>query len=204
MTNSNSNNELASYFISHSGKDIEIVEEVLTVFKHHGRRPYKIITEDELSRTPDPHWLYIKSWIQKSDAVFLILSGGITEQEHTQNWVAFEVGVAAGCNPPKPVIAIKGEDVVIPIPYLTHYYSYSPTVPASQWRASGTDLWHGQSKMGMHPMLSDPNYKVPFLPTTCSHCKLRYYYHGSEICYKCPCCSKITLHGKYKEQQNDN
>ena len=196
MSSSTRNDKLLPYFISHSGKDIELVEKVLTVFEHHKRRPYKIINKDELSRSPDPHWLQIKSWIQKSDAVFLILSQGITGQEHTQNWVAFEVGVAAGCNPPKPVIAIKAEDVVIPIPYLTHYYSYSPTFPAPQWRASGTDLWQGQSKITMYPMLSNVNYKPQFPPTICSHCKLRYYYHGSEDVFKCPCCSNETLHWK--------
>jgi hypothetical protein len=64
-------------------------------------RPYRIINSDELSRSQKPHWEQIKDAIQESDAILLILTGGIIRRQHTQNWVAFEVGVAAGCNPPK-------------------------------------------------------------------------------------------------------
>ena len=57
-------------------------------------------TRDKLASSKDPNWLQIKRWIQDSDAVLLIITGEIIRQEHTQNWIAFEVGIAAGCDPP--------------------------------------------------------------------------------------------------------
>jgi hypothetical protein len=196
----NRNDELLHYFISHSGKDTVIRDSILKIFERHRRRPYKIMNKDDLSRSQEPNWLQIKQWIQKSDAVLLILSGGITRYEHTQNWVAFEVGVAAACDPPKPVIAIKGEEVDIPIPYLKHYYSYSSTVPAHQWRESNRDTWGDKFQIVLHPMLSNVNYKPLFPETHCPRCKLSYYYHGPESVYRCPCCSNETLHWKHKYQ----
>jgi hypothetical protein len=193
---SGNNNRLVPYFISHSGKDKVIVDIILEIFDHHKRRPYRIINRNDLSRSEKPHWEQIKDSIQKSDAVLLILTRGITQQEHTQNWVAFEVGVAAGCDPPKRVIAIKGEDVEIPIPYVEHYYSYSSTFPAPQWEESGRDTWENQFKMTIYPMLSNVNYKPKSLENHCPHCKLRYYHHGPkrpDRPFKCPCCSNQTF-----------
>jgi hypothetical protein len=44
-----------------------------------------------------------------------------------------EMVLAAGFD--RPVIAIKAEEVEnIPIPYLKHYYSYSSTYPAPQFK----------------------------------------------------------------------
>ena len=183
--NNNHDNKLLPFFIPHSGRDREVVDIILRIFDHHNRfskmgRPYKIINGDGLSRSQKPHWAQIKDAIQESDAVLLILSGGIIEQEHTQNWVAFEVGVAAGCNPPKPVIAIRSENVQIPIPYLNHYYPYSPSNPAPHWRESDRENLEGRFKVIMHPMLSDANYKPGFPQNHCPHCKLCYYHHGGE------------------------
>jgi hypothetical protein len=175
------------------------VDAILRIFEHHKKwyrkgRPYKIIDGDELARNPEPHWLQIKHSIQRSDAVLLILSGGITQQEHTQNWVAFEVGVAAGCDPPKPVIAIKGEDVKMPIPYVNYYYSYSPTFPAPHWKESDRDNWGDRFDNILGPMLDDVNYKPGYPQNHCPHCKLRYYHHGPEQPFrKCPCCSHETF-----------
>jgi hypothetical protein len=188
---------LPPFFISHSGKDRELVNIILGIFQHHHRfsrmvRPYTIINGDELSRSQKPHWEQIKDAIHESDAVLLILSGGIIEQEHTQNWVAFEVGIAAGCNPPKPVIAIRAENVQIPIPYLNYYYPYSPPNPAPHWRESDREKLEGMFKAIMYPLLSDANYKPGFPQNHCPHCKLRYYHHGGEQPPRCPCCSNQT------------
>src|SRR5207245_8565778 len=45
----------------------------------------------------------------------------------TQNWIAFEVGVAAGCKPRKLVCVIREQNVFFPVPYLSVYIprSYS-------------------------------------------------------------------------------
>lgn len=102
--------ELPPFFISHSGKDKEVLAGVLEAFDFynktqssapHNKRHYIIMNEDALKASQEPYWLQIKNQIERSDALILIISEGITAKEFTQNWVAFEVGVAAGCNPPE-------------------------------------------------------------------------------------------------------
>jgi hypothetical protein len=121
----NDNDGRPPFFVSHSGADRDIVDIILGVFEfhnqHHRRRRHPIrVNRELLSQSTAPHWEQIRDLIHQSDGVFLILTQGILEQEHTQNWVAFEVGVAAGHNPSIPVIAVRGEGVTIPLPYLTH------------------------------------------------------------------------------------
>jgi len=53
---------------------------------------------------------------------FLILTRNLTKTEYTQNWVAFEVGVASTIDPTIPVIVFTEENVDFPVPYLTHYF----------------------------------------------------------------------------------
>lgn len=199
---SNTNDRLLPpFFISHSGSDRVIVDSILRIFQHHNNfhrlgRPHRIMNRDELSRSQKPHWEQIKDAIQESDAVLLILTRGITQQKHTQNWVAFEVGVAAGCDPPKRVIAIRAEGVQIPIPYLDHYYSYSTPFPPAPHSRRRLTMQHEESQFNaiMYPMLSNVNYKPHFPQNHCPHCKLRYYHHSSgERPFKCPCCSNLTI-----------
>jgi hypothetical protein len=111
-------------FISHSGKDREIVDAIVGSFNDTGVQP--ILVEDTAWRKEqEPNWLWIKNQIVNSQALFVILIKGLVAQEHTQNWVAFEIGLAAGCDPPKPVCMIASEHVRFPVPYLNHYFPYS-------------------------------------------------------------------------------
>ena len=126
----------------------------------------------------------------------MILTQGILEQEHTQNWVAFEVGVAGGHNPSIPVIAVRGEGVTIPIPYLTHYYSYSSTFSPVRPHHSTEERQRLEDEFlrVMHPMLDDPwHFRNPPLERLCPHCNLLYHHHNQgERPLLCPCCSQVT------------
>jgi hypothetical protein len=77
---------------------------------------------EKWSRNGNPNWRWIKDEIQKSRALFLILAKNIVKKEYTQNWVAFEIGVASTCNPPIPVFVFKEENIDFPVPYLNHYF----------------------------------------------------------------------------------
>lgn len=83
---------------------MEVVDTILEVFEFHNRfhrrRTPTVMNRDELARHQEPNWLQIRRAIQESAAVLLIITQGITQRMHTQNWVAFEVGIAAGHNPP--------------------------------------------------------------------------------------------------------
>jgi len=45
-------------------------------------------------------------------------------RHYTQNWVTFEVGVAAGCNKPVLVLEEINNITDFPIPYVSDYYQY--------------------------------------------------------------------------------
>jgi hypothetical protein len=56
---SSGNNALPPFFISHSGRDIEIVNVILRIFEQYNefyipKRPHRIINRDELSRSQKP------------------------------------------------------------------------------------------------------------------------------------------------------
>jgi hypothetical protein len=203
MAINNDNHELPPFFVSHAGSDNEIRDIILEVFRHHNRwhrmrrRPPIVVDNEMLARSPDPYWEQIRNMIQReSDAVFLILTRGITEQEHTQNWVAFEIGIAAGHNPPIPVIAVSGEGVTIPIPYVNHYYSYSSTFSPRPGDQENRQRLENRFFNVMNPMISDPhNYHPLPLFRQCTNCNLQYHHHSlGEQPLLCPCCSRETFH----------
>jgi hypothetical protein len=190
--------ELAPFFVSHSGKDKVILDGVIEAFDFynktqaytpHNKRHYIIMNEERLKASQEPYWQQIKNQIERSDALILIISEGITQKEFTQNWVAFEVGVAAGCNPPKPVIAIQGQAVRVPIPYVTHYFSYSNTLPPSNVKKP--ESWRGQFNILIYTLFANTEYKPEQPIIHCPMCNSKYHYHGPELIIKCPCCPCI-------------
>jgi hypothetical protein len=172
-------------FISHSGKDREIVDAIIRSFDGTGVQP--ILVEDiEWSKNHEPNWLWIKNQIVRSRALFVILSKGLIAQEHTQNWVAFEIGVAAGCDPPIPVCVITGEHVRFPVPYLNHYFPYSTT--SARLTPAGQTLSKGGSDSIMKLCILQPNHSPKERLVCCNCCRTEFYMHGIEQEFECPCC----------------
>lgn len=181
-------------FISHSGRDSHIVQEILADFEGTGVKP--VLMENESKAGPLPDWKWIKDEIQRSEALFVILTNGVVRSEHTQNWVAFEIGVAAGCDPPKPVFVIRGESAVnFPVPYLNHYFSYSQTVLAAQPGIPPEQQKAATSSI-MHEWIMNPNVIPKTTPMVCPECRISFYYHGKELEIKCPCCPCTIKHEK--------
>ncbi len=123
---------MAKIFISHSSKDEKLLKDMIEIFKetsvdyviYRGRK--------------GEHWKNIREDILNSDAVFLLLGSTISpdkrDSAHTQNWIAFEIGVACGYEPPKKLVVFHpAYDMNNPneynenryvIPYLTDYIYY--------------------------------------------------------------------------------
>jgi len=176
-------------FISHSGKDREIVDSIIQSFSGTGVKP--ILVEDMgWSRDHgEPNWLWIKNEILKSEALFVILSKGLVAQEHTQNWVAFEIGIAAGCDPPKPVHVITGEHVRFPVPYLNHYFPYSVTGVA---KPGEQVLWKGIADSVMKSCIMQPGHAHNGSLVRCDFCKTEFCVHGIQAEFECPCCFSMV------------
>ena len=147
-----------------------------------------------------PNWLWIKDEIQRSKAFFLILTKNIVKNEHAQNWVAFEIGVASTRNPRIPVIVFREENVDFPVPYLSHYYDqplsntnhllshdFSLTVLNVLIHAVMGSIVDGVIKQDIDMT------KVDEASLKCSNYLLRFLYCGTNEEFNCPCCSKLII-----------
>lgn len=128
-------------FISHS-KDDPNLDFFHKVFS--GIRTEAVWMEYE--RIDAPPWDTIRRKLNESDAIFVLLSVPLLHQVHTNNWVSFEVGLAANCRKPTPLPAFMqpvGLDVYVfepidtridfPMPYCTYYMLYGQTVEELQF-----------------------------------------------------------------------
>lgn len=123
---------MAKIFISHSRKDEKLLEDTKEIFKETKVVP--VIYDNRKGE----HWKNIREDIRNSDAMFLLLGRDTNpdnrERAHTQNWIAFEGGIACGCEPKKRLVVFhpaydqnnpnKYDENEYVIPYLTDYIYY--------------------------------------------------------------------------------
>ena len=108
-------------FVSHSRHDKEIVASFDRVFARTGVK--SLCTEFEAIQSPK--WMETKTGIEESETVFLLISQNITENSFTtQNWIAFEVGLACALGKDIWVFEQIASKIVFPIPYVTDYMRY--------------------------------------------------------------------------------
>lgn len=114
---------MAQVFISHSKRDVAAVQAMLNVFARTQVRA--VLAEFENYQTPP--WSQIREWVRQSSAAFVLLSPHLHGTAYTQNWVAYEVGLACGLNKPVWVYEQWNNPASFPIPYLTEYVVYDPS-----------------------------------------------------------------------------
>ena len=108
-------------FVSHSRYDTEIRKEFSEVFAvARGASPIYMEFEEFFP----PAWEKIRHEIYLSEALFVLLGPNIHKTIHTQNWVAFEVGLACAFGKEVWVFEQAGSYVEFPIHYLTDYSIY--------------------------------------------------------------------------------
>lgn len=177
-------------FISHSRADNALIGEVLTHFHDTDVKAVRMEFEKEfLEDIAD--WEWIKDGIVSSEAVFLILIEHIMGErhEHTQNWISYEVGVAASFN--KILYVFRENSVKFAVPYLTNYapYSVRPKLDAKWIDEESKKTFHDLLFNVMKAIISDPAGKKPH-KIKCSNCKIVFRYHGTNHEIECPCCYK--------------
>ena len=79
-------------FFSHSSRDRLLIEEIKKSFKEINVKPYFAFLEQE-GRTPRTK---IEEGIYASSAIFLLVTQNVLNDEHTRDWVSYEVGFARG------------------------------------------------------------------------------------------------------------
>jgi hypothetical protein len=174
-------------FVSHSQYDRDIRASFDTVFARTGVR--SVCMEFELIYPPA--WQAIKNEIQNSATLFLLLGPNIRSSIHTQNWVAFEVGLACALGRDVWVFEQDGSHIEFPIPYLTDYMIYNLE-----------DANHFNYVRSIIEGYANPTYLLSFqdtrtqrniprgMPLTCPHqnCGSHYSLHTEVKSLSCPSC----------------
>ncbi len=125
-----------------------------------------------------PHWSSIKDNVANASSVFVLLTKDIKDFEHTQNWIAFEVGLA--CQLGKNVWVFKTEEeepeINFAVPYFTDLVIYN-TEKKHHFDAIREVIREG----GLN--------RVRGIPMTCFNCGIWYTIYG-ELKFDgvCPCC----------------
>lgn len=201
-------------FISHSAKDAKAIKRFLSYFEDTDVKPV-LMEYEKWSRNNKPNWLWIKEQIQQSEAVFVILTRNVTNRKPTQNWVAFEIGVAATCAPPKPVVVFRAQErISFPVPYLNHYFRYDITRLREYSRrylnkkpASFESVIVGLlipmisifSDMLVTEIIKNPTRVFEDKQVNCINCKMTFHYWGAdESEFRCPCCNTKIIHNLAK------
>ena len=115
---------MGDIFISHTKRDKEFCDAFDSVVARVKIKAYR----SEYEKIVRPAWKPIKDAINKSSALFLLIGKELVESQdseepgwrHTQNWIAYEVGVASQRGIDVWVIC---DDVLInfPVPYINNY-----------------------------------------------------------------------------------
>lgn len=163
-------------FVSHSKRDTKIRTFFDQIFARTGVKSECMEFED----MPPPHWNEIDKQIQDSLATFLVLGPNVKNSDHTQNWIAFEVGLS--CAHKKHVWVFEQMDSKInfPIPYVTDYMPY---------------ILDGMSFNYIRGIIeSHRDGKIPVgLETKCWNCHSVFSKHHIIGAYYCPVCRKYSI-----------
>ena len=117
---------MVAAFISHSREDMELVNRIYKALYQAGVEP-KLAEFEELGEKGKLSAPQIKEMIMNSSWTLVFLTPKVTASVHTQNWVAYEVGVSHGLS--RPVWIFEDEKRIVsefPIPYLDYYFLYDP------------------------------------------------------------------------------
>jgi hypothetical protein len=191
-----------SIFISHSADDMEIIRFFREAFDDTKVRPVTMEYE-KWSRGNQPNWEWIAREIRRSRALFVILTKSVVSKVQTQNWISFEIGVAAGTIPQRPVYVFKEEDIKFPVPYLNHYFP-NRLSPALQLEGNmALDLKiiaaREMNKGVLRQIIKNPRQEYDDHMFRCQTCKTVFRYWSMEDkSFFCPCCSGPIFSGLNK------
>lgn len=181
-------------FVSHSQNDKDIRSSFDTVFARTGVKSVCM----EFENIYPPAWEEIKNQITASETVFLLLGSNIRSSIHTQNWVAFETGLACAIGKEIWVFEQYGSNIEFPIPYLTDYMIYN--LENKNHFEYIRRIIEGYGKpISILPLGVDHRTKrnIPtgiLMECFYRNCKSKYFLHSHVETFNCPSCrQQITF-----------
>ena len=114
---------MAQIFVSHSSKDSWLVDPIAENLRAIGVDPYLAELE-----TPNPLSLYdmLATAIERSTAVFLILTRNITNNFETRDFVNWEIAIARVHRKPVYAFVERGVEVPILMSQIMVYHTFDP------------------------------------------------------------------------------
>jgi len=113
-------------FVSHSKRDIELVNSIFKVLHRANLKPF-IAEFEELGEIGKFTAAELRKEILESKMLILLLTKNVVASPYTRNWVAYEVGVAHGSGIPIWVFEDENNPVSkFPIPHVDYYFLYDP------------------------------------------------------------------------------
>lgn len=202
--------QMVGAFISHSKKDVGIVNKIYKALYQAGVRP-KLAEFEELGKGKlTAH--KIKKMIASSSWTLVFLTPNVIARTHTRDWVAYEVGVSHGLN--KPVWVFEDEKYQIKkflVPYLNYYLLYNSR-KRKDWHAIKEEIKKQRKFSELGPkiagaMLGGPFGRIrklsnasPVPAKPASERELGFFLHSEflKVAFSCPSCnSKYTILGRY-------
>jgi hypothetical protein len=184
---------MVQIFVSHSKYDKDIRASFDTVFARTGVK--SVCMEFEQMRSPE--WQEIKNAVNSSEAVFLLLGQNVRRSIHTQNWIAFEVGLACAFSKDVWVFEQEGSNIKFPIPYLTDYMIYNLENQRYFNYVRMTIEGYGRSAPILPPLKSIRRKRgIPEgMGVSCRKCEAEFSIHAMEnnIRFRCPSCCASRL-----------
>jgi len=177
---------MTQIFVSHSKRDKDIRKSFNEVSGIAGVKPVCM----EFEKMGSPEWQYIRNEVNTSEAVFLLLGPKVRSSIHTQNWIAFEVGLSCAFRKDVWVLEQAGANIKFPIPYLTDYLMYNLEDRTNFDYVRSVIEGYGRSEPAM-PLNADrrTKRKIPQgLLVDCPSCHSKYNFHNIVKHFHCPSC----------------
>jgi hypothetical protein len=117
---------MGSIFLSHTRKDKIFMDKFDTIVARTEVEAFR----SELEDIPRPAWKTIKERINESNALFLLVGQKLVDLQEshdedwdfTQNWIAYEIGIACQKEIDVWVICDKNVGINFPVPYLSVFW----------------------------------------------------------------------------------
>ena len=206
---------MATIFISHSKRDIELVNSIKIILENIGHVP---IIEEYIPKENQAEIPYeeIRKNVMASDYMFLFLTDNVTSTEYTKNWVIWETSLAVHDRKRLFVFERYGSPIKFPIPYFTDYAVFDPNTndlytytkineklrqyqftTSRSWSISISTwitIWPSWDDFGPHcgtVIGKNLSNKVSGKSVKCSNCKIEF--HVLFIIYRILCVQHVEL-----------
>ena len=165
-------------FVSHTRKDKIFCDKFDTIFARKGIDAFR----SELEYISPPAWLTIKKEISNSIALFFLVgryffssqASNLQQWKYTQNWIAYEIGLACQRGIDVWVICDKNIPINFPMPYINNYFPNFDVEKMRHEMGYMLDIYNGDSNFSSPSYSGDINTNI-----TCPYfnCKGKYNLH---------------------------